>query len=133
MELKVHHIGYAVPDLDRALAEFSALGWSVFSEVTEDASRQVRIVFIKLGESVVELVAPTSSASPITKQLAKGSGAPYHICYEVASLEEAEAYLKTKKFIVFKKPAAAPAIGNRRVEFLYAKGMGIIELVEEKK
>lgn len=133
MELKVHHIGYAVPDLDRALAEFSDLGWSVFSEVTEDASRQVRIVFIKLGESVVELVAPTSSTSPITKQLAKGSGAPYHICYEVASLEEAEAYLKTKKFIVFKKPAAAPAIGNRRVEFLYAKGMGIIELVEEKK
>lgn len=131
MELKVHHIGYAVPNLDRALVEFETLGWTVSSDVTEDVARQVKIVFLKLGESVVELVAPTAQTSPITKQLAKGSGAPYHICYEVESLEESEADLKAKKFIVFKKPAPAPAIGNRRVEFLYAKGVGIIELVEE--
>ena len=131
MELKVHHVGYAVPDLAKAIDEFVALGWAVSSEITDDESRQVRIVFLTMGALVVELVAPLSPESPITKQLAKGSGAPYHICYEVESLEEAEAYLKAKKFIVFKKPAVAPAIGGRRVEFLYAKQNGVIELVEK--
>lgn len=131
MEFKVHHVGYAVPDLAKAIDEFAALGWHVSSEVTDDVLRQVRIIFMTMGTSVVELVAPMSPASPITKQLAKGSGAPYHICYEVDSLETAESELKAKKFIVFKKPAVASAIDGRRVEFLYAKNNGVIELVEK--
>ena len=131
MELKVHHVGYAVPDLGKAIDEFAVLGWMVSSEIVDDESRQVRIVFLTNGASVVELVAPLSPESPITKQLAKGCGTPYHICYEVESLEDAEAYLKDRRFIVFKKPAIAPAISGRRVEFLYAKQNGVIELVEK--
>ena len=131
MKLKVHHIGYAVPSLEQSLPEFEALGWSVCSGVTEDESRKVRIQFIRLGDEVVELVAPLTEDSPIRKTIQKGSGTPYHICYEVDSLEEAEVALMAKRFIVFKKPSPAPAIGMRRVEWFYSRNGGILELVEK--
>ena len=130
MKLNVHHIGYAVPGIDAARAEFEALGWEAVGGVTDDAERKVRIQFMRLGGEVVELVAPLTDDSPIRKTLQKGSGAPYHICYEVDSLEAAESELKAKKFMVFKKPSPAPAIGGRRVEWFYSKVCGIIELVE---
>ena len=130
MELKVHHVGYAVPDIAKALAEFAVLGWTHDGVVTEDPDRQVRIAFMRLSGQCVELVAPLTGESPIVRTLQRGSGAPYHICYEVENLEAAEAELKGKGFIVFKKPAPAPAIGNRRVEFLFARQVGTIELLE---
>lgn len=133
MELKVHHIGYAVPDVAAAEAEFAILGWKTCSDVTDDAARQVRIVFMERDGLRIELVAPLSEASPINKILSKGSGTPYHICYEVPCLEAAEAELKKARFIPFKKAAEAPAIGGRRVEFMYAKQVGVIELVESEK
>jgi len=127
----VHHIGYAVPDIDKALVEFAALGWKTCSDVTDDESRQVKIVFMEQSGYKIELVAPLSDESPIKKTLKKGSGTPYHICYEVDNLEAAEAELKKAKFIPFKKAAVAPAISGRRVEFMYAKQNGVIELVEK--
>ena len=133
MRLKIHHVGYAVPSIESARAEFEALGWQVIGGVTDDASRKVRIQFLRLGDDVVELVAPLTADSPIKKTLQKGSGTPYHICYEVDSLELAEAGLKKLRFIVFRKPAPAPAIENLRVEWFFSKNGGIIELVEAKQ
>ena len=129
--MTVHHIGYAVPDIDKALVEFAALGWKVCSDVTDDEARQVKIVFMEQSGYKIELVAPLSDESPIKQTLQKGSGTPYHICYEVDNLEAAESELKKAKFIPFKKAAVAPAIGGRRVEFMYAKQNGVIELVEK--
>lgn len=130
MTFKVHHIGYAVPAIERAVKEFEVLGWSVSSDVTDDAERKVSIVFMTRGESCIELVAPTADDSPVKKMLQKGSGAPYHICYEVPQLEEAIEELKKNRFILTKKPAPAPAIGGRRVAFLYGLTTGVLELVE---
>ena len=133
MKLKVHHVGYAVPSIEMARTEFEALGWEVCGSVIDDQLRKVRIQFMRMGDKVVELVAPLTEDSPIRKNLQRGSGMPYHICYEVDSLEEAEAELKALRFIVFKKPQAAPAIDGRRVEWFYSKNNGIIELVEKTK
>ena len=133
MKLKVHHVGYAVPLIEVARTEFEALGWEVVGQVTDDQLRKVRIQFMRMGDEVIELVAPLTEDSPIRQNLQRGSGMPYHICYEVDSLEEAEAELKALRFIVFKKPQAAPAIGGRLVEWFYSKNNGIIELVEKAK
>jgi len=130
MELKVHHIGYAVPSIETAIGEFESLGWSVSSEVTGDAERKVRIVFMKLDNTCIELVAPTADDSPVKKLLQKGSGEPYHICYQVEDVDACVAELKVKRFVLTKKPSPAPAIGGKRVAFLFAKNVGVIELVE---
>lgn len=131
MQSKVHHVGYAVPNLERAVTEFEALGWSVCSDVTDDAQRKVRILFLQSGSQVIELVAPLTDDSPIRKTIQKGVGTPYHVCYEVESLVAAEAELKPRGFIVFKSAAPAPAINGQKVEFLFNRNIGIIELVEK--
>lgn len=132
MEYNVHHLGYAVPSVERAICEFETLGWHVSSPIVEDSTRKVSIVFMNLGTDRIELVAPTADDSPVKKMLQSGSGLPYHICYEVSSLEDAIEELKKKKFILTRKPAPAPAIGGRRVAFLYASMTGVLELVERK-
>lgn len=128
--MKVHHIGYAVPDIAQAIAEFESFGWRICSETTDDLSRQVRIVFMENAGQVVELVAPLSESSPICKTLQRGSGTPYHICYEVENIEAAETELRKARILPFKKAAVAPAIGGRRVSFMFAKNIGVVELVE---
>lgn len=130
MEFKVHHIGYAVPTISSAMVEFAALGWESVGGVTDDVERKVSIQFMRLGGVVIELVAPLTDDSPIRRILQKGSGTPYHICYEVDSLDAAEPELKAKKFIVFRKPSPAPAICGRRAEWFYSRDGGILELVE---
>ena len=133
MKFKIHHVGYAVPAIESARTELESLGWRVVGGVTDDVARKVRIQFLRLGDEVVELVAPLADDSPIKKTIQKSSGTPYHICYEVDSLDSAEAELKKLHFMVFKKPATAPAIGNRRVEWFFSKNCGIIELVETEQ
>ena len=131
MNLKIHHLGYAVPVLEKARGEFESLGWRQCGDVTDDVPRKVRIQFMRLGTQMIELVAPLTDDSPIRKILQKGSGAPYHICYETDSLDEAEAELKSCGFLVFRKAAPAPAIDGRRVEWFFGRNIGIIELVEK--
>lgn len=131
MELNVHHIGYAVPSISRAVKEFESLGWHISGDLTNDNERNVDIAFMECGASRIELVAPTSDISPVKKILEKGSGTPYHICYEVPQLEPAIEELKKARFILTKKPSPAPAISGRRVAFMYAVNIGIIELVED--
>ena len=133
MDLKVHHVGYAVPSLEDAKVEFELLGWVPDGDITDDISRKVRIQFLHLGNEVVELVSPLTEDSPVRKILQKGNGTPYHICYEADSLEAIEAELKARRFIVFQKPSPAPAIGNRRVEWFYSRNNGIIEVVEKQR
>lgn len=130
IDFRVHHLGYAVATIEGGRAAFAALGWESFGEVTEDVGRNVRIAFLKKGEDVIELVAPLAKPNPVEKVLAAGVGVPYHICYEVDSPAAAEAELKAKKFLPFIRPTAAPALEGRRVEFLFNKEIGIIELVE---
>lgn len=132
--MKIHHIGYAVADLAVAERDFALLGWSRCGDIVQDESRKVGIVFLHNGDYVVELVAPLSGDSPIKKVLLKqkGSSSPYHICYEADSLDTAAAGLVAQGFVSVVDPADAPAIGGRRVQFLFSRAVGLVELVEKE-
>ena len=130
--MKIHHLGYAVRTISEGVDAFRALGYELVSAVTEDASRLVSICFLRKGDWLVELVAPNGEDSPVQKKLLGGIGTPYHICYEVESLEQVISDLAQKGFVVFEPPLAAPALEGCRVAFLYNKIIGILELVEKK-
>ena len=128
--MKVHHIGYAVKDIDKASAAFQLLGFKFLSGVTYDDERKVRIAFMINGNEVIELIEPDGDNSAVESVLKKNGPTPYHICYEVDSLEDSVSVLKKSGYIAIKKPQAASAINGRRVVFLMHKDLGIIELVE---
>lgn len=131
--MNIHHLGYAVRDIGKAIPAFEALGFSVSSGVTDDTVRSVRIVFMQNGTERIELIAPLTTPSPVDAILAKIGAMPYHICYEVDSINAAAADLAKKGFKPVTRESAAPAIDGRPVVFLFHVAMGIIELVERKE
>ena len=131
--MKVHHIGYAVQNLEQSLSTFENMGFHRISEITHDEIRKVDIVFIADvdNKNVIELIAPYEKGSDVDGALDKWGGPnPYHICYEVESIENCLKELG-RSCVVIKKPEVAPAINNRRVAFLYHRNLGLFEIVEK--
>lgn len=128
--MRVHHVGYAVKDIEKAIAAFEALGYNKTSDITDDVGRGVKIVFVRNEHEMVELIAPNAENSAVDSVLKKNGPFPYHICYEAEDLDESMKCLRECGFITIIPAQAAPALENRRVVFLLNKNVGIIELVE---
>lgn len=131
--MRLHHIGYAVSDMEASEPSFVALGFSRRGGVVDDDARHVRILFMESpsGE-LVELVAPLDGSAPVEAALDahRGAAHPYHLCYEVASLEDEVSRLCGLGFARISDLSEAPALGGRRVCFLMSRVAGLIELVE---
>lgn len=127
--LKIHHIGYAVKNIDKAIEHFSNLGY-VVHEKSVDEKRKVIIAFAESSGYSIELIAPLSDGSPVDSILKKNGPTPYHICYETVDIKLMCQKLKAEKFRVISDISPAPAIDNANVVFLLSPVMGIIELVE---
>jgi len=129
--MKIHHIGYAVNNIEDSLNEFKKLGYKCVENKIVDKKRKVIIQFIKNGDYLIELVAPLGKESPVTNLLKKQGNSPYHICYETDNLEKEIKDLDDDGFVIISDLLKAPAINNKKVIFLYKKEIGLIELVEE--
>ena len=85
---KVHHVALIVRSIDDALGFWRDLLGLELETVTDIAADGVRIAFLTVGESKVELVEPTDDATGVARFLAaKGEGF-HHVCFEVANLAE---------------------------------------------
>jgi methylmalonyl-CoA/ethylmalonyl-CoA epimerase len=85
---RIHHVAIIVRSLDPALAFWrDTLGLEL--EVIEDmAVDRVRIAFLPVGESKIELVEPTDDTTGVARFLAKSGEGFHHVCFEVANLAE---------------------------------------------
>ena len=85
---RVHHVAVIVASLDAALAFWrDTLGLEL--DVVEDiAQDRVRIAFLPVGESKIELVEPTDDTTGVARFLAKSGEGFHHVCFEVANLAE---------------------------------------------
>lgn len=84
---KIDHIGIAVNSLENAVKFYESLGVNVTS-YEEVPSQKVKVAFIKLGESNIELLEPASEDSPVAKFLDKKGEGIHHLCYEVNDISE---------------------------------------------
>lgn len=128
--LRVHHIGYAVKNIDKAIDMFTTLGYHVH-EKSIDESRKVIIAFAECSGYMIELISPLCEGSPVDSILKKNGSTPYHICYETDDITSTCQILKSEKFRMISEINPAPAIQNANVVFLYHPTIGIIELVEK--
>lgn len=120
--MKVHHIGYAVKNIEDSIKEFERLGYSKVKNTVIDSKRNVIIQFIQNEEYLIELVAPLKEESPVTNILKKQGNSPYHICYETNDIDNKIKELSNNGFTIIAKLSEAPAINNKKVVF-YTKGM----------
>lgn len=87
---RLNHVAIAVPDLSAAVARYRDDLGATVSDPQDLPEHGVRLVFVELGNSKVELMEPLGEGSPIARFLeANPKGGMHHICYEVADIEAA--------------------------------------------
>lgn len=131
----IHHIGYAVKNINEAILQFEKLGYEKEGEMREDAEGGKLYVQFLLNQGTrVELVSPAETeGSPVDNVLNAIGCTPYHICYEVRNIREAIRFLKEENYKVIRKPEKTGVLNNYLIAFLYHKDMGVIEIVEKEK
>lgn len=91
---KINHIGVAVTSLEESIALYrDALGMA-FQGVEEVPDQKVKVAFLGVGESKIELLEPTAEDSPIARFIEKNGPGIHHIAYEVADIAAAIAALE---------------------------------------
>ncbi len=128
--MKIHHIGYAVKDIDMSAEKFKKLGYEKSSDIVEDNERGVFIQFMEKDGYLIELIAPLNDKSNVCTILKKTGSSPYHFCYEVQNIDTEIENLLNAGYVLIEKPCEAVAMTNKKVAFLYNKDIGILELLE---
>jgi methylmalonyl-CoA epimerase len=85
---RIHHVAVIVERLDPALAFWRDAVGLELEVVQEMADDRVRIAFLPIGESKIELVEPTDDSTGVARFLAKNGEGFHHVCFEVANLAE---------------------------------------------
>jgi methylmalonyl-CoA/ethylmalonyl-CoA epimerase len=127
--LRIDHLGIAVPSLAEAIAAYEALGFQVES-MDEVETEKVRIAFLPVGESRLELLEPTDPTSVIARFLEKRSGL-HHVSLVVEDLDETLAEMRRRGVRLLDETPRPGAHGSR-VAFVHPRSAGgvLLELVE---
>ena len=118
---KIDHLGIAVTSLDEGLKLYAeGLGLSL-GGIEVVADQKVKVAFLKVGDSKIELLEPTSPDSPIAKFLEKNQGPGiHHVAYEVTDIEKALAAAKEKGIKLIDEKPRSGAHG-KKIAFLHPK------------
>lgn len=91
---RLNHVAIAVPDLVAAAAQYSNVLGATVRPPQDEPDHGVRVVFIELPNTKIELLTPLGQNSPIASFLEKNPvGGIHHICYEVDDILAARDHL----------------------------------------
>ncbi|MDA9769560.1 methylmalonyl-CoA epimerase [Emcibacteraceae bacterium] len=119
---KLNHIAIAVPNLEDAISMYRNVLGAEVTEPLDLPEHGVRVAFVELENTKVELLLPIGENSPITSYLNKNaSGGMHHICYEVSDIIEARDKLLNNGMRIL--GGSEPKIGahGKPVLFLHPK------------
>jgi len=85
---KVHHVALIVASIEDALGLWRDLLGLELETITNIAPDKVRIAFLGVGESKIELVQPTDDSTGVARFLASKGEGFHHVCFEVQNLSE---------------------------------------------
>ncbi len=83
---KVHHVALIVRSIDEALGLWRDTLGLELETVMDIPDDRVRIAFLGVGESKVELVEPTDDSTGVARFLASKGEGFHHVCFEVPDL-----------------------------------------------
>ena len=85
---KVHHVALIVASIEAALGLWRDMLGLELETVMDIEQDKVRIAFLTVGESKVELVEPTDDTTGVARFLASKGEGFHHVCFEVPNLTE---------------------------------------------
>ena len=130
--LKVDHIGIAVNSIEEAKKLYEMLGLEV-TEIEEVAEQKVKVAFMPVGDSEVELLESTDPEGPVAKFIEKKGQGMQHIAFRVDDIEAALEELKANGVkLIDEKPRYGA--GGARIAFLHPKSTnGVLVEISERK
>lgn len=117
---RIAHIGIAVYQIDQALPFYLDTLGLTLEKMETVASEQVKVAFIPIGESSIELIEPLSETSPVYHFLEKKGEGIHHIALEVANIDKRIEQMKREGIqMVHDKPVSGA--NQSKIAFLHPK------------
>ncbi len=130
---RLNHVAIATPDLAAAAGQYRDVLGAIVSDPVTLPEHGIRVAFVELTNSKIELLEPLSADSPIAKFLQKNpAGGIHHICYEVADIRAARDHLVSKGVLVLGDGEPRTGAHGKPMIFLNPKDFSgvLIELEE---
>ena len=134
---RLNHVGVATPSIEESIALYrDMLGATSIGTPFDLPAQGVRVCFVNLPNSQIELIEPLGEASPIHGFLAKNpKGGQHHVCFEVEDIIAARDEMRAKGATIL--GTGEPRIGahGTPIIFVHPKDMGgvLVELMETPK
>jgi methylmalonyl-CoA/ethylmalonyl-CoA epimerase len=134
---RLNHVGVAVPSIEDAKETYRTLYGVPDANITatRDMPEQgVKVAFVDVANSQIELIEPLGPTSPIIRFLEKNPlGGQHHVCFEVADIYAARDEMKARGATVLGEPRIG-AHGTLII-FVHPKNSNgvLIELMESPK
>jgi methylmalonyl-CoA/ethylmalonyl-CoA epimerase len=129
--VELDHVGIAVSDLNAATIRWEALLGPAASPAEEVPSQRVKVQFLGIAGSHIELLEATEPDSPVGRFVASRGEGVHHLAFRVPSVDAALAELLRRGERVVDRTGRAGARG-RRVGFAHPSAFGgvLVEFVE---
>lgn len=130
---KIDHIGIAVRSLEDSLPFYTNVLKLPLLGIEEVESEKLKVAFLKIGQSKLELLEPTSEDSTIAKFIEKRGQGIHHIALGVDSIQERIDEIKHKGIRMIQEEPKIGA-GGALVAFMHPKSTEsvLFELCEKK-
>ena len=129
---KLSHIGIAVKSIEEALPLYRDILGMKLTEIKEMPERSLRVAFLELDGTIMELLEGTGPESAISKFIEKRGGGIHHLCFKVSEIDGALQTLSEKGIRLIDKQARVGAEGNP-VAFIHPASTGkvLMELEQD--
>lgn len=127
----IDHIAIVVEDLEEALKFWRDRLGLALDHIETVSSQGVKIAFLPVGDSEVELIQPLDDESGVAKYLRKKGPGMHHLCFEVEDIQERLRDLESQGVrLIDQEPHVTD--DGRKLAFLHPKSASgvLIELYE---
>lgn len=130
---KIDHVGIAVSSIEEALPFYlEKLNLSLIG-IEEVKEQGVKVAFLEIGESKIELLEPLTDESPIAKYIKKNGEGIHHVALGVVGIQERINEIKEKGVQMIDHTPRDGA-GGAKIAFMHPRSSrGVLYELCEKK
>lgn len=118
--LKLDHVGIAVKNMDETLKFYQDVLGLELADVEVVEEQKVKVAFLPVGDTEVELLESTSEDGPIAKYIERNGEGVQHLAFLVENLEEAIEDMKNKGMRMIDEMPRYGA-GGAKIAFMHPK------------
>jgi methylmalonyl-CoA/ethylmalonyl-CoA epimerase len=136
MKKHLSHISIVVPDLEVAIKTMREVYGLASGDIAENVRQGVRLTYIDLGNSKIELMQPLTVDSPVGRFLAKHpAGGLHHLCLGVSEIVPVTTELRQKGVRVLGNGMPAYNSHGQEIAFIHPSDFfgALVEIEQQSR